>query len=270
MGCWNETCLISNLPIKCSEPVIGVICKSSKLTYISNSTYHNTLAKPIYLPFKGKYNDYGIVEYITDDLSKLINDFNKKYNHNFNNSEELLNYVRNNDEGFFLCMIKEPIFNLLVNEIGSRQPYGLNITMKQAYLSKVKKYYKLNKKVKILNRVNNNSKEFSLNLFKLMNKVENMFDRSEYKYIIKDLDLSKNENIDKFIELLLFDLSINLLRKNYGMTSGCGSQSRESNLHYKVANYIIQYEKDIIDKYNEEYIDDDDNENLTKETLFFW
>lgn len=59
MGCWNGTCCVTNLPIFCGDPVIGLLLfhlpnKNSEGTIVSN------IASPFY--FEGEYNDYGAIE----------------------------------------------------------------------------------------------------------------------------------------------------------------------------------------------------------------
>jgi hypothetical protein len=48
MGCWNETCAITNLPIHCEEDMV-----------VFFTLYHNGEWKLIPVPFYGQYDDYG-------------------------------------------------------------------------------------------------------------------------------------------------------------------------------------------------------------------
>lgn len=57
MGCWNKTCIISNLPIRCSEPVIGVFLASMKN---NGEPYEYHVPLPFYI--EGEYDDYGRIE----------------------------------------------------------------------------------------------------------------------------------------------------------------------------------------------------------------
>ena len=65
MGCWNDTCLITNLPIHSGDPVIAFVISYDNyeegLTKFSGSCYSTDIAFPITLPIKAEYNDYGSV-----------------------------------------------------------------------------------------------------------------------------------------------------------------------------------------------------------------
>lgn len=80
MGCWNGTCMLSNLPIISGEKIKLVILKnglSKKGDALSSSAfcYPVGLMSPAFLPIEGEYNDYGMIENIKEDWnSKLIID----------------------------------------------------------------------------------------------------------------------------------------------------------------------------------------------------
>jgi len=60
MGCYNQTCGVSNLHITADEEV--VIFGLTKSNYEESYCYPNTLWDPFPLPFYGSYNDYGAAE----------------------------------------------------------------------------------------------------------------------------------------------------------------------------------------------------------------
>ena len=64
MGCWNETCMLTHLPILEGEDTICVLIAQQpgdKDTIHSDAIY-----APISLPLFGKYDDYGRLENFTD------------------------------------------------------------------------------------------------------------------------------------------------------------------------------------------------------------
>jgi len=86
MGCWNNTCMISNLPIISNEKVKVVILGNKYSTHNriigrSGYVYSNDILTPNFLPISGTYNDYGMIENITEDWNyQIITDFlHKKY-----------------------------------------------------------------------------------------------------------------------------------------------------------------------------------------------
>lgn len=77
MGCWNETCSISNLPILCGDKVKLVFLRQGMnkngTLGVSGYTYPTDVLEPIFFPISGEYNDYGTIDEIKEDWnSKLI------------------------------------------------------------------------------------------------------------------------------------------------------------------------------------------------------
>ena len=70
MGCWNGTCMISNLPIISGEKIKLVILKphldKEEITS-SGYCYATGLMSPTFLPIEGEYDDYGTIENIVED-----------------------------------------------------------------------------------------------------------------------------------------------------------------------------------------------------------
>lgn len=80
MGCWNESCMISNLPITCGDEIAMTVLVKSRagMNHLRSTEYYY----PAPLMFYGKYNDYGTGEdcegvglhYIVDEY-KTCNTF---------------------------------------------------------------------------------------------------------------------------------------------------------------------------------------------------
>lgn len=75
MGCWNETCGLTQLPIFSGDPV-----RLFFLNYVGNAEenhaghcYTNDIWSPQYLPVTARYNDYGGVEDVVENsLTRFI------------------------------------------------------------------------------------------------------------------------------------------------------------------------------------------------------
>ena len=67
MGCWNETCGFSNLPIKSGEKVMGFILLMHNID--TSYAYPNALGTPFALPITGRYNDHGSIENIKENFN---------------------------------------------------------------------------------------------------------------------------------------------------------------------------------------------------------
>jgi len=59
MGCWNETCMISNLHIKGDQEVVVFVLTRNEKEYSPNFCYNNALYSVFPIPFYAKYNEYG-------------------------------------------------------------------------------------------------------------------------------------------------------------------------------------------------------------------
>lgn len=67
MGCWNGTCMVSNLPILSGEEAVGFFIINSGGRKATDHCYSNEAWEPLLLPFRGVYNDYGLLEDIQED-----------------------------------------------------------------------------------------------------------------------------------------------------------------------------------------------------------
>jgi hypothetical protein len=75
MGCWNGTCMISNLPILSRDKIKLVILQkgyNSNFNSSSGYVYSSDLFSPAFLPISGSYNDYGMIENIIEDWNYSI------------------------------------------------------------------------------------------------------------------------------------------------------------------------------------------------------
>lgn len=72
MGCWNETCMLTQLPIHCGEPVYGFLGLMIRSEFI-----------PIPIPIQGNYDDYGGIQDIkeTVGVQHIVKYFNEKMYH---------------------------------------------------------------------------------------------------------------------------------------------------------------------------------------------
>lgn len=66
MGCWNETCFLTRLPIHHGDPVSMILVVENGDGY-RNTCHANGYYRPICLPLHGEYDDYGGIEEILFD-----------------------------------------------------------------------------------------------------------------------------------------------------------------------------------------------------------
>jgi len=71
MGCWNETCMLTHLPILVGERTVAVLIAQQHATHNSNC-YPDGVFQPISLPITGDYDDYGGLENIERNAAVLL------------------------------------------------------------------------------------------------------------------------------------------------------------------------------------------------------
>lgn len=87
MGCWNQTCAVSNLPIMVGDEVVLLPLISSGNTENVGTTYYDTdCFAPLSMPIYGEYNDYGGVEsvrtnVVNEELLKHLKFFTENGNY---------------------------------------------------------------------------------------------------------------------------------------------------------------------------------------------
>lgn len=82
MGCWNGTCGLSQLPIHAGDPVIGFLLEGRGARREGHNgaggyCYSTDAAAPLFIPIRGKYDDYGAIEEIKGSRI-LVSFFNKE------------------------------------------------------------------------------------------------------------------------------------------------------------------------------------------------
>lgn len=275
MWCWNATCGISNLPIMHGEKVVAFICKPNN--FDTRPSYSTTLCAPICFQIKGIYNDYGSIEQIKKSkyTDNLLDFFNKKYNMDFKNVEECIEFVADGENELFFFMVKEELFNILIDEIGNRKPYKNKLTYRQLQLYKLKNWQKLKIKLNKIDKKSNYNKYC---------KIHSKIMQIEHSYFLKLSTLpfiNKNYYIDHILEFILFMKVIDESRKSFVPQNGFGSQSGEMYLQKLIGEYIVKEEKSYVYQH---YVESDSINSIeeksewyesdsawpSKETLYWW
>lgn len=70
MGSWNETCMVTNLPILVGDPVVAQVIVASRFNEspAANTSYPHDRFTALGYPFRAEYDDYGGVRNIPDDI----------------------------------------------------------------------------------------------------------------------------------------------------------------------------------------------------------
>lgn len=70
MGCWNETCMLTHLPIEEGEDTVCVFI--AQQSGDKDTVHSDAIYAPISLPLFGEYDDYGRLENFADDYGTFL------------------------------------------------------------------------------------------------------------------------------------------------------------------------------------------------------
>jgi hypothetical protein len=243
MGCWNGTCLLSNLPIMHGEPIVGFTIEyahfSDEADY-SGSCYPEAWARPIGLPLYGEYDDYGGIEKVEENIAVkyLLHLFNQKDIGKLTADIErddvkIVSNITNKKVGVGLVMAHRDIADKIVNSCNVDE-YGVSLAKVAEGL---KKLYEMQKDKKISNMANLCADTIvgikcdileSKNYIDMVNFVLSLSDKYDEK-------LSK-----EWVDLLNYNHSMRVkmyeLRKLWIGPAGKGSQSVRYKSHLLLAN----------------------------------
>lgn len=72
MGCWNATCMVTNLPILVGDPVVCQVIAAAPfadpLKSAGDTCYAHDRFQPVGWPLRAKYNDYGYIQDIEEGI----------------------------------------------------------------------------------------------------------------------------------------------------------------------------------------------------------
>ena len=284
MGCWNGTCMISNLPILSGEKVkLVFLTKNFEKPEILNSSgfcYSHDLLTPAFLPISGEYDDYGGIENITKDFNyKIIEEFFKRiFPSKIKNCDDecenwdletIIHYIERGvckfldkndtwkDFDFSWVFIREDIYQSIVKLNRNLKIYDYDINK---YV-KIDTLFDKNVETYRNNKTNEDSElsetekmirdfrfDFSFKSIFRKDSGRNYFKTFiEYECFMK-LNFDKTKEINKikkvWKEFYLFENFLENSRKSWMIQSGAGSQNDDWDIMKKFSQKII----DICDK----------------------
>ena len=275
MGCWNETCGITNLPIRVGDEIVVFILRQLGRASCGETYCYNDNYAPICLPFIAEYDDYGGFEKIDNEelTLKEINRFDFfKIIHPEDESYELclneLIYEKieiNNVQSFVesledlyvdfqgkiypitIWMCHKGVYNALLDSAMKRMVYNETYDLYERNKRIVEEYFYNAKRAIELSRLSkqniSDDKETESidSLEKLSIKViTNHLDLTEQYFYDMIVDNHTNY-IQPITEYLCFCWILNLLRKGFYSQTGLGSQSYELYLHSILAKWTLEF-----------------------------
>lgn len=127
MGCWNETCQITNLPIYENEEVMLFVVEDIRPKDKIEVGKYKILSAPIY----GKYNDYGSLKEIEDkhfSLSSLKRKFNISAELNEEDSIAKIVDIVYEKSNFNTVFVKKEAFDIFCKEKCIKERVDLDLS----------------------------------------------------------------------------------------------------------------------------------------------
>lgn len=307
MGCWNATCNISHLPIQYQDKIVLILLINGSNKHTTNTCYATDNFQQFAMPIRGEYDDYGGIKNIETSLAnenliksyqyyqKIEQQGTEQFQEieNCNDFEELVNTLLDNTETYYVkseCMfhntnmhqidyfmIHEDLYDALISEISQRKPYQKTNTIKELIFEKYKNAAeKYDKTYPNGISYENHVSELLLQELTITLFCHGSYSLRTYHWDImtKEYLQTKNEKILHLaVEKFLFGNVLDLLRMGFHCTSGAGSQSQETKMHYIMASFILNYiEKEANKAQEENGITPEEYKNMKQgidETIFY-
>lgn len=267
MGCWNETCGFSNLPITDGMPVRAMFIKrvTENRRFDGEIFYPFDLFQPATVMIKSTYNDYGWLNVKADEVAPLIASAEAmKLGVSFasvapyNDAEP---DFRPNDlpVDTYLWMIREDVYQML-RDI-PLDHWGDKPKFVGEYVDRLRvDYDQLATDIKT--ELANNTEKMGIWSFVLRDRKDRLFGRAEMSMWPLQEHISPNhgmdtppDNVDELIDILQIFSAMNALRKNLVPTGGKGSQDYNADGYMVLANFM----KQAIEKYHSDHEDQGDD-----------
>lgn len=229
MGCWNETCGISHLPITGTSKVVEIILiENNKHTFSRGSCEVMDRFTPLFLPIYGESDDYGGLEkieknIITEKLVEIISTENpKKEITCIEDINENIEKLKFKDRNLGRMYILREIYNRLTEGIISEYSRDVNI-----YLDECLKF-----------PTDPFDIEFNFAQTRLVSCLSSMRYFRLHPYMLKLKDDERLEAIGEYVRLLILEGFMTKTRRMFIPQCGIGSQEEEYEEHLKLAKIV--------------------------------
>lgn len=291
MGCWNETCMLSGLPIRMGDPVIVYFLAPSRRAGHNIYNCHD-LYSPIGFGINGIYDDYGRVEEIKNNKAaiwtyKLLQHLTKTYRIKLSEKADeetvklsnLFEYIKAAERGWLtlseqkekstipLTFIHAGLYKQILAEGGNRKRYNTGRTSYEMYTALADKYAEERK------RIESTAKEKDAGILSLRYNGRGFTrhfthyarNNAVTNFLLENLTDKTKDLRDLMVEIMVFETCMNISRMMWRTTAGKGSQAVELAIPGIIADFIdstIAHEIQIWKK------DGDSTCDPLKETLF--
>ena len=260
MGCWNETCMLSHLPITINDEIKVIILMKRHNEPCAENIYFDDGYTPITFPFDALYDEYGGItnpsmpNYVAKQLQSLslVTPDDKIYS--FTSIDQFIDDI--NDNGLYMIPNKNAIkeyekhklevvyihkrlYDIIVDHMSKRKTYSFPKTLYEFYFEQYNAI-----KDKWLDILTGKTDKKDAKYQKL--SIATTFDNSHYNSFVTPLihyDIVKPDDVNDFLinicRYKLFTIALNEGRIGYITRCGTGSQSCSIFTQKIIADFII-------------------------------
>lgn len=246
MGCWNGTCLLSNLPIYAGDEVVFFTLKRRRAKIDAAEDGHcyvDDFYEPLIYPVVGEYDDYGCIENVKEDFS-LIEDYFKDVKLTQNkwdkDNDVFRNIERGNYKGYSFALAHKDIYDSLTECAGSREEWwsgGKNV--KDFVIQNIEEKYKEHLSNKEHWEKLEGTTDLPAYLIRTTHDVV-CGKRSDNHFIAKYFETRDEALRDKLVEMHLMHCVMSSCRKFWFPQTGAGSQDSETELYLILADKMTE------------------------------
>lgn len=274
MGCWNATCMISNLPILSGEEVKLIILHNpynKKNLLAKSSGYCNIydLLKPAFFSIDGEYDEYGTIENIKEDFNFLsifnylknvypsifIEEYNKVEEKKDWTMDDLISGIERGhlkDINYSFVLIRKDIWDFIIKNHKEEYSYdGLDLNDRCH-----KDFFEYIQTFKDIENLKNEKRfsEAMIKSFSLRDKIN--FQALNFKIIdekILNNDEFQNSLFTSWKEMIIVESFLESIRKGWMIQAGAGSQSSKWNSYILLSSKINEICEEKINYEEENY-----------------
>lgn len=250
MGCWNGTCMISQLPIFSGDEVALIFIKRVNKNLIAlDSCYSNEYFLPYPCIVYGNYDDYGAIENVIGDVDIMYNIIEKELNITENDVRNLCNkcyggYDKREKANAYLRYVQDsdrPKF-------GSNNSFGFVLIHKKLFEDLVKLDTNDNYFVDRDELIDSYTQQYTSNIDNFPRYLESYHANTT----IVNMKL-KNVNRESISKIVAINSALFDLRKLWFPQTGAGSQQDLTNYQRSLNKFYSSFIEEYDKKWNEEW-----------------
>lgn len=271
MGCWNETCRLSNLQITADdEVVVALLVKQAEDVQRFFPCYYNTNYAPLCLPVVGKYDDYGGVKSVKEPVHtmKLLEalDFVDADGNEYNFStirnlvEEITSsamYLVHNGEKYKLecAFYHKSLYDKLVETMTKQTPCNNSTPLADLYANKLKTFEE--KFLEFEKKSASEDVESLMDVWSVRDNYRSVFKVTPFGFSF----MTKSSRIlnvnelrgfhEELVNYIMFALALSAGRYGFDTVSGAGGQDTSVFVQRIVAKFVLEFTENN-ERYNTE------------------